>query len=358
MSRTARRWAARLAILVTGLVAGGLPLVGPMAVLPSASAATCTSGGGVSVVVDFRELGGSTITACAPDGGGKSAAAGRRVGRGQHHLRHPAAGLRVPGPGGAGGRPVRQHLTGERLLGALVGRRLQGLVDLLVLRRRRSDRAGRWLGGLVVAAGPGEQRCRTTGRRSAGGRGHPVAHAVAHVVADLDPQLDPARHPARHPARPRRARRRRPRRPAAAGRSRPARPRAPVAAAAARAAPRRRRRARPARRRRPPSRPLPLSLLETHRQGAGPGTVRGRGPTTPPPTMSLLETQRRARTPRPPTSDGESPGDSTPSADPEAGQPTADEPGRIPAALTWSIFGLLAIAIAGSAVVARRRRGV
>ena len=42
---------------------------------PAASAATCTSAGGVSVVVDYRELGGSTVTACAPDGGGKSATA-------------------------------------------------------------------------------------------------------------------------------------------------------------------------------------------------------------------------------------------------------------------------------------------
>jgi hypothetical protein len=42
----------------------------------------------------------------------------------------------------------------------------------------------------------------------------------------------------------------------------------------------------------------------------------------------------------------------------EAGQPTADEPARIPAPVTWGIVGLFAIAIAGSAVVARRRRGV
>ncbi|HEX5918960.1 MAG TPA: hypothetical protein VFY76_13965, partial [Nocardioides sp.] len=40
-----------------------------------AGAATCASSGGVSVVVDYRELGGSTVTACSADGGGKSAAA-------------------------------------------------------------------------------------------------------------------------------------------------------------------------------------------------------------------------------------------------------------------------------------------
>ncbi|WP_139306410.1 hypothetical protein [Nocardioides exalbidus] len=43
--------------------------------MSAASAATCTSGGGVSVVVDFRELGGGILTECAPDGGGKSATA-------------------------------------------------------------------------------------------------------------------------------------------------------------------------------------------------------------------------------------------------------------------------------------------
>jgi hypothetical protein len=30
----------------------------------------------------------------------------------------------------------------------------------------------------------------------------------------------------------------------------------------------------------------------------------------------------------------------------------------VPAALTWGVLGLLGVAIAGSAVVARRRRGV
>ncbi|RYB95281.1 hypothetical protein EUA93_13605 [Nocardioides oleivorans] len=63
-----RRVLGALALLVAG---PGFAL-GPA---PSASAATCTSSGGVSVVVDFRELGGGVITGCAADGGGKSAAA-------------------------------------------------------------------------------------------------------------------------------------------------------------------------------------------------------------------------------------------------------------------------------------------
>lgn len=39
-----------------------------------ASAATCPSAAGVSVVVDFHELGGGVQTACVPDGGGDTAA--------------------------------------------------------------------------------------------------------------------------------------------------------------------------------------------------------------------------------------------------------------------------------------------
>ena len=71
MGARARRVAACVA---AGLVGGAVVLgLGPTAVLPAAGAATCTSGGGVSVVVDYRELGGAVLTACAADGGGKSA---------------------------------------------------------------------------------------------------------------------------------------------------------------------------------------------------------------------------------------------------------------------------------------------
>ncbi|UFN45864.1 hypothetical protein [Nocardioides okcheonensis] len=67
-ARVVRRLAAALAVLVAG---PGLALGSA----PAATAATCTSAGGVSVVVDYRELGGGTVTACAADGGGRSAAA-------------------------------------------------------------------------------------------------------------------------------------------------------------------------------------------------------------------------------------------------------------------------------------------
>jgi hypothetical protein len=69
--------------LVAALLSGLLLAVAPSVVLPAlapdlmppAGAATCTSSGGVSVVVDHRELGGGIATGCAASSGGHSAAA-------------------------------------------------------------------------------------------------------------------------------------------------------------------------------------------------------------------------------------------------------------------------------------------
>ena len=66
---------ARLGRLVAAAVlaaATGLAVVA-MGAAP-AEAAVCADAGGVSVVVDFRELGGGVSTSCDADGGGKSAA--------------------------------------------------------------------------------------------------------------------------------------------------------------------------------------------------------------------------------------------------------------------------------------------
>lgn len=61
-----------VAMSLVGIVAAGLAVVGtPVA----AVADTCGPGTGVSVVVDFRELGGGLHTHCDAGGGGKSAAA-------------------------------------------------------------------------------------------------------------------------------------------------------------------------------------------------------------------------------------------------------------------------------------------
>lgn len=54
---------------------GALLVLAPTAVLPPAGAATCSTASGVSVVVDYKEIGGGIVTGCAPTGGSKSAAA-------------------------------------------------------------------------------------------------------------------------------------------------------------------------------------------------------------------------------------------------------------------------------------------
>jgi hypothetical protein len=107
-----------------------------------------------------------------------------RVRRGEPVLRDPTAGVRVPGQRGARCRPVRECLSRRRLLGPVVVRGHDRVLDLLVLGRGRADGAGRRIGGLVLAAGPSVQRRCSAGRRAAGEQVlDPDRHAD--VVADL-----------------------------------------------------------------------------------------------------------------------------------------------------------------------------
>lgn len=55
--------------LATALVVPALPVTPA----PTASAAGCAGAGGVTVVVDYNQLGGSTLQACVADGGGRIA---------------------------------------------------------------------------------------------------------------------------------------------------------------------------------------------------------------------------------------------------------------------------------------------
>jgi len=64
------RTVARLAALVVGL---GLGVPGAAIPLAPASAESCTADHGVSVVVDFHQLGGGLHEVCDPDGGGRLA---------------------------------------------------------------------------------------------------------------------------------------------------------------------------------------------------------------------------------------------------------------------------------------------
>ncbi len=58
------------AVALTAAAGVAVPVAGPAA---PAAAATCGSGGGVTVIVDFRELGGGVQGQCVRDGGGQRA---------------------------------------------------------------------------------------------------------------------------------------------------------------------------------------------------------------------------------------------------------------------------------------------
>ena len=67
---------------------------------PHRVAAVCEPGGGVSVVVDFRELGGGMQTVCDADGAARPRRPADRPARLPADLRAAPAGLRVPGQRG------------------------------------------------------------------------------------------------------------------------------------------------------------------------------------------------------------------------------------------------------------------
>ncbi|MCF6377034.1 MSCRAMM family adhesin SdrC [Nocardioides KLBMP 9356] len=362
MSRDIRRWTARFAILVCGLVASGLSVAAPAALLPAAQAATCTTSGGVSVVVDYRERGGATFTACAPDGGGKTASAifasvGVQL---TYATRQPGFVCRVNGVP-----------TSDPCVNASPANAYWGLFWA-------DGTKSSWtyssygVGGLTVPAG-GSVGWSWQQDRSASGSVPPgIAPPVA-SAASATPTSAPTTAPSSPSATP-----------SSGGGSQSSSP---------------------------TSSPSPgaggSGGGSTGGTGSGGGSNGGSGstggsgsspsssPSSTPgaPTESPLSSESpgdsRAKAGSEKDSgkrsgkgsdkasekdsddesvgdsgagdgptDDESPGDSTTSTAAEAGEPSADQPARIPAAVTWSVVGLLAIAIAGSAVVARRRRGV
>ncbi len=342
MSARARRAAASFAVLAAGLVGGGVALgLVPAAVLPAASAATCTSAGGVSVVVDFRELGGSVVTACAEDGGGKSATAiFDSVGVAMSYSQ-PSARVRLP--------------LESRQRAVLTPRPADAYWGLWW----SDGTAASWtyssygVGSLTVPAGgsvalvleAGDRERRAARGRSAGCPQH--SDRLADVLGDhlSDVHADPLAHlvaDQRQQRQQGRQRRKARKGDSSNGSSPSATPSASPSSSA-------------------PSEPSE-SPLAIESPGDSTASESGKGS-----DKGATEGSRKSR--KDPSRDPESPGDSPSSADPEspadsasgasseAGSPSADEPARVPAAVTWGVVGLLAIAIAVSAVVARRRRG-
>lgn len=317
---------------------------------PAAGAATCTSSGGVSVVVDYRELGGTTVTACAPDGGGRNATAifasvGVQL---SYATRQPGFVCRV------NGAPASDPCVNTSPANAYWG---LWWADGSTASWTYSSYA---VGGLTVPAG-GSVGWSWQQDRPAGGS---VPPAVAPpVVRSSTPSATPS-----PPSTPTSS-------PSSSPSSSPTSSPSPT-----------------------PGSPGSGSSSPTGTpSGGGNGSSSGAsggtsgnggagssGGSSPQatPSGSPLTTESSgdsrstdgSRTkPADGTRDDESPADSEPSegagtvdSDVESpgdstattGQPRADQPDRIPAAVTWSIVGLLAIAIAGSAVVARRRRRV
>ena len=149
----------------------GVPVASASA---AASAAACASATGVTVVVDFNELGGGVQLKCDGSGGGDTAASLFDRQRLLADLRPAAAGVRVPGVRRAGQRPVHRHLTEQRLLESLLVRRRVGSMGLRIHLGRLLADPGRRLRRLLVEAGrrgrtserAGHRPCRATSARA------------------------------------------------------------------------------------------------------------------------------------------------------------------------------------------------
>lgn len=346
-----------------GLVALLVVLVaGPGFVLgsaPAAGAATCTTSGGVSVVVDYRELGGSIVTGCAPDGGGKSAAA-----------IFDAAGVALT-------YATRQPGFVCRVNGAPAS-------DPCVNASPANAYWGLWwadgsqpswtyssygVGSLTVPAGGSVgwswQQDRTAGTSVPPGAAPPVTAASTPTTSPTPSSSPTASASASPTASPTAS-------PSGGGGSSSPSPTNPTpsggggsgvgpgggsantGSSGSSATPEA-----------TPSEPtLAPESPGDSRESADPGDSTGDATGDPSESTVAPESPGDSTSTEDPddsTLASESPGDSSASTATEAGASgasTVDQPARVPAGITWSIVGLLAIAIAISAVVARRRRGV
>ena len=119
---------------------------------PGERAAVCEAGSGVSVVVDFRELGGGTQTVCDADGAGKSAATLiTENGYALTYVQSPA-GLRLPGQRQAGDDPCVNTPPSTAYWGLYWSNGTSGSWTYASLGRASSlNDPGRRVGGLRLA---------------------------------------------------------------------------------------------------------------------------------------------------------------------------------------------------------------
>jgi hypothetical protein len=337
MGARARRVAASVAAALLG--GAGVLGLGPTVVLPAAGAATCTSGGGVSVVVDYRELGGGVTTACAADGGGKSATAiFTSVGVSLTYAqRQPGFVCRV------NGQPASDPCVTTSPPDAYWGLWWS------------DGTSGSWTyssyssGSLTVPAGGsvGWAWKQGSGNAAPPGVAPPVIAASPSPTPSPTPTSSPSSTPTSSPStggsesgggaggsgggsQPS---------PSPSGGSGPgtSSPSSSPSATASGA---------------PSESPLASESSGDSRSPAGAGErkkKRSGDRESPGDSRSSDEADASTET-------LESPGDSTASEAPAPGEPEADGPTKVPASVTWSAVGLLGAAVAVSALVARRRR--
>ena len=321
----------RAVTLAVWLVAGPGLLAPSLA--PAATAATCSGSGGVSVVVDYRELGGGIVTGCAPGGGGRSAAsifesAGVAL---SYATRQPGFVCRV------NGAPTSDPCVNTSPADAYWGLWWSEGSSASWTYSSQS------VGGLTVPDGGSVawswQQGRTDGAVPPG-VGAPVTEkSTPSPTASPSPSRSPSRSPSPTPVPT----------PSPTPSSTPARTPSPSPSTQP-----------PVPSDSPSATPQPSSDA-TPSASPGPAKVR------PSKARSPRGGKREDRPEPAPGDEQDSQQDpGSDSTDPLAGvgsevpptEAAEDEPTRVPTWASWGVLGLLGAAAAGSAVLARRRRGV
>lgn len=317
----------RAVTLAVWLVAGPGLLAPSLA--PAATAATCSGSGGVSVVVDYRELGGGIVTGCAPGGGGRSAAsifesAGVAL---SYATRQPGFVCRV------NGAPTSDPCVNTSPADAYWGLWWSEGSSASWTYSSQS------VGGLTVPDGGSVawswQQGRTDGAVPPG-VGAPVTEkSTPSPTASPSPSRSPSRSPSPTPV--------------PTPSSTPARTPSPSPSTQP-----------PVPSDSPSATPQPSSDATP---SASPGPAKAR----PSKARSPRGGKREDRPEPAPGDEQDSQQDpGSDSTDPLAGvgsevpptEAAEDEPTRVPTWASWGVLGLLGAAAAGSAVLARRRRGV
>ncbi len=180
----------------TILVAAGAVL---LPVSPAA-AAVCPGATGVTVVVDFNQLGGGVKTGCAATGGGK-ACVGQLPGRGlPPDLRAAVPRLRLSGLGETHDRRLRGHPTGHEVLEPVVVGRQDRQVVLLLARGRFAEGADRRVRRVLVAGSGRQVSSGLTPTKRAGLVPAPSDPASSEPPKAPKPTKSPSKSPTKSPS--------------------------------------------------------------------------------------------------------------------------------------------------------------